>query len=495
LHSLRSRLVALWVISIIACVGVGVMLVQLYRQSNEAKVGRSEAVLAHACDLIRDRYRFYTTGWHGPAPELGDETLRRDLTAAVALALARQDGVEGGMWEAETGPLAYAFPTYEGSGPKTDLPEAERERIRAINLDAGREQQATDQKVTLRSQTLLLHACPLAGPIPSLTGWTMTRVQVAVGYDPFRFGLGILLALMLGMSVWLMRLMWIWTRHVRAIESTLAQEDGETIPVLAQTGERELDRIIDALNNTAFRLTAARKQSETLASQVASAERLAALGRVAAGVAHEIRNPIAAMRLRAENALAGDDTRRRKALSDMLEQIARLDVLVAELLSMTHRRKPHPVTVGLRSFLADRVEVHRGDAGARDVTILTESTAAYATIDPEIIGRILDNLISNAIRHTPARGQVIVSATALNGGTRFSVADTGCGVTPEMCDRLFEPFVTGRADGTGLGLTIGRELADAHGGRLTLLDPGGAIPGRGAVFALDLPGAIKCQPS
>lgn len=53
-------------ISIIACVGVGVMLVQLYRQSNEAKVGRAEAVLAHACELIRDRYRFYTTGWHGP---------------------------------------------------------------------------------------------------------------------------------------------------------------------------------------------------------------------------------------------------------------------------------------------------------------------------------------------------------------------------------------------------------------------------------------------
>jgi signal transduction histidine kinase len=139
------------------------------------------------------------------------------------------------------------------------------------------------------------------------------------------------------------------------------------------------------------------------------------------------------------------------------------------------------------------VEVHRGDAGARDVTILTETTAAYATIDPEIIGRILDNLISNAIRHTPARGQVIVSATALNGGTRFSVADTGCGVAPEMCDRLFEPFVTGRADGTGLGLAIARELAEAHGGRLTLLNAGGETQGRGAVFVLDLTEAVVCQ--
>ena len=122
------------------------MLIQLYRQSNEAQVGRAEAVLAHSCDLIRDRYRLYTTGWRGPAPPLSDENLRRDLTAAVALALARQNGVEGGIWHADAGPLAYAFPTYEGSGPKNDLPAAERENIQAINTESEREQQATDQR-------------------------------------------------------------------------------------------------------------------------------------------------------------------------------------------------------------------------------------------------------------------------------------------------------------------------------------------------------------
>jgi hypothetical protein len=321
----------------------------------------------------------------------------------------------------------------------------------------------------------------------------MTRVQVTTGYSPLGLGLGILLTLMLGMSALLTRLTLVWSRRIRGIESALAHDDEGTIPTLERTGERELDRIIDALNEASSRLVASRRQSEFLAARVASSERLAALGRVAAGVAHEIRNPIAAMRLRAENALAGDDIRRRKALSDMLQQIDRLDALVSELLAMTQRSEPHPVPMELQGFLAVRVEAHRAEAEAREVAIMTESAVAGVMIDPEMIGRAVDNLLSNAIRHTPAHGKVSISATASAGGLRLTVADGGVGVAPELRDRLFEPFVTGRADGTGLGLAIARELADAHGGHLTLLDPGSAMPRRGAVFALDLPGAVDVE--
>jgi signal transduction histidine kinase len=162
---------------------------------------------------------------------------------------------------------------------------------------------------------------------------------------------------------------------------------------------------------------------------------------------------------------------------------------------MTQRREPHPIAVELQPFLADRVRVHRDEAAARNVAVMTETTVARARIDPEMIGRILDNLLSNAIRQTPAGGQVIVSAKPSAESVRFTVADTGPGVAPELHNRLFEPFVTGRADGTGLGLAIARELADAHGGRLVLLRPDGEVPGQGAVFALELPGAMSCQRS
>jgi hypothetical protein len=126
------------VLSLVACVAVGILLLQLYRQSTAAQVGRAQAMASRACDLIRDRYTFYTAGSHGPIPDSSGEGLHRDLTAAVSLALSREDGVEGGIWQAGIGSLAYAFPTYQGSGPKTDLPAAEQDRIRAVNEQTAR---------------------------------------------------------------------------------------------------------------------------------------------------------------------------------------------------------------------------------------------------------------------------------------------------------------------------------------------------------------------
>ncbi len=232
-----------------------------------------------------------------------------------------------------------------------------------------------------------------------------------------------------------------------------------------------------------------------MAVRVAAAERLAALGRVAAGVAHEIRNPLAAMRLRAENALAaGDEQRARRALTDILGQVARLNALVTELLTITQKREVRPEPVDLAEFLAACLDQHREEAAAREVALTAASRVDRACLDPEIVGRILDNLLLNAIRHTPEGGRVEVGAERTGGGLQITVADTGPGIAPELRASLFEPFVTGRADGTGLGLAIARELADAHGGRLWLLHAGGEAPGDGAVFALYLPAPGEAQP-
>jgi hypothetical protein len=96
------------------------------------------------------------------------------MATAVRLALARQNGVEGGVWQADAGPLAYAFPTYAGTGPKTDLPAAERDYIQAVNEQASRDERPVNRRSVSREQYLLLYACPLSGPIPRLTAWTMT---------------------------------------------------------------------------------------------------------------------------------------------------------------------------------------------------------------------------------------------------------------------------------------------------------------------------------
>ncbi len=474
----------MWTLSLIASVAVGALLIQIYQQSTRAQVGHAEAGVARACDLIADQYAFYIAGWTGPAPPLSDDKLRADLTAAVGLALAHLDGVEGGIWQVDAGSLAYAYPTYEGTGPKTDLPAAERNEIQAVNQRAVREAKAVGQRVVSRTQSLLLRACPLNGPVGELTAWAMTRVQSAAGLRPLQLGLGVLLALMVLMSAWLGRMLIVWGRHVRNIEGALAHAGPERMPAVPRTGERELDRIIDALNDAGFRLANARRQADDMAVRVARAERLAALGRVAAGVAHEIRNPIAAARLQGENALAGDDLRRRQAIPEMLQQLDRLDDLVGELLAMTQRVEPRPVAVDLAAFLDAQAARHKETAAAKRLTVRVEGASGAALLDPAVIGRVLDNLLTNAIRHAPQNGAVTLAVERGPASLTLTVADNGPGVPSDMKDHLFEPFVTSRADGTGLGLAIARELAEAHDGRL-MLRPRTA--GQGAVFALALP--------
>ena len=106
-----------------------------------------------------------------------------------------------------------------------------------------------------------------------------------------------------------------------------------------------------ALKDAGLRLAEARRRADQLARQVATAERLAAIGRVAAGVAHEIRNPIAAMQLKAENALVGDGERKNQALTMILGQIGRLDAVIRRLLSVSEREELNRAPAALRPFL------------------------------------------------------------------------------------------------------------------------------------------------
>ena len=160
---------------------------------------------------------------------------------------------------------------------------------------------------------------------------------------------------------------------------------------------------------------------------------------------------------------------------------------------MTQRVKPEPVAAGLRSFLESEVAHYQSLAAARDVKIAVLAEGATVKLDPGIVGRILDNLLANATRHTPEGGEVTVRGERGPTVLTITVEDTGDGVAADLKDRLFEPFVTGRAEGTGLGLAIAREFADAHGGRLELQRAGGDAAGEGALFALVLPLEGTCR--
>ncbi|ACB96561.1 sensor histidine kinase [Beijerinckia indica] len=466
-RSLRGRLIILLFLLVAAAGAAGGLMVGLFRQSATAQAGQAEAEIGRACDAIGNAYRFYSSGWHGPPAGVNDDVLRQGLTTVVQTALRDRPGIEGGIWQSDAGSLAYAFPTYQGSGPKTDVPQAELPHIQAVNqaaLAAGDRQAVS--RYDASSQILLLTACPLPGPIPSLTAWTMTRVVTLAGsgYRLLMMGLSVLFAAVLAAAVLLTRLTMTWSRHVARIETALQAHDIAELPTLPPTGERELDRIVMALNDAGQRLAEARRRADQLARQVETGERLAAIGRVAAGVAHEIRNPIAAMRLKAENAMAGDSERKNLALTMMLGQIERLDALVRRLLSVTERETLNRAPVALKPFLESCLSTHLELARSKAIALDCAADSEEPSFDSDQMRRALDNLVLNAIEAAPAETAIVIAARHDHENLVVSVCDGGSGPPAEIRDHLFEPFVTSRADGTGLGLSIVREVAAAHGG-------------------------------
>jgi signal transduction histidine kinase len=471
-RSLRGRLVALLVSLSAAAIAAGFLMVALFRQSATAQAGEAQAQIGRACDAIGGAYRFYSAGWQGPRSGLGNDALRRDLTGVVETALRDRAGVEGGIWQRETGSLAYAFPTYLGARSKTDVPEAELPRIRAVNQAAVAGDQQAVSRYDEASQILLLTACPLPGPIPGLTAWAMKRVFTLAGggYQVLMAGLGVLFAAVLAAAAILIQLTLTWSEHVARIEAALKAHDIAELPTLAATGERELDRIVMALNEAGRRLAETRRRADQLAHQVATGERMAAIGRVAAGVAHEIRNPIAAMRLKAENALVGDAERKDQTLTMILGQITRLDTLIRRLLSVTERERLNPSSVALRPFLESCLAAQGEFARSKAVALECSSSVEEATFDPDQMRRALDNLVLNAIEAAPKGTAIVVAAGRDRDDLVLSVRDQGPGPPEGIREQLFEPFVTGRAEGTGLGLSIVREVAAAHGGAARLGD-------------------------
>jgi signal transduction histidine kinase len=482
MRSLRTRLIALWVTLAGSALVTGLLLLESYRQSANVQIAQAEDSVIRACREIGDRYAFFVSGWRG-GNAVVDERLENELHDVVQTALAGSAGVEGGVWQAAGGSLSYAFPTYEGTGPKTDLPAAELPTIRQANLDAQRSDRPVAVRQTGQSQVLVLHACPLHGPIAQATAWTMTRVFTGQGraYNQFLAGLAVLALTVLGSAAWLGQILFAWSRKIAHLESALAarSDRGVDLPALQPTGELELDRLVAALNAAGAHLRDERQRAN-------AAERLAAVGRLAAGLAHEIRNPIAAMRLKAENALAGGDgLRQSSALRAILDQVGRLDGLLRDLLAMTQPGRPRVAEVDLRALLDSTAEAHADLAASKGIEIgiaAVAPPAAVAALDADQIRRSLDNLILNAIQNTPPGGSIALSAQRENHRIRLRVSDTGPGIPAAIGEHLFEPFVTGRPDGTGLGLAIVREIARSHGGEARL------IPSpQGAVFEIELP--------
>jgi signal transduction histidine kinase len=227
-----------------------------------------------------------------------------------------------------------------------------------------------------------------------------------------------------------------------------------------------------------------------LAAAAAEQERLAVVGELSASLAHEIRNPLTGVRSLAQRLAEEEipEEKRRRYASVILEEVGRVERLVANLLGIA-KRAPRVRDASARTPLAPLFEdlalLVTGRAEKARVRVSVDGAGLTAHSPREPLAQVLLNLLLNAVEHTPAGGAVTLAARTLDGGTAIAVRDGGPGVPREDRERIWEPFHTGGA-GTGLGLAVVRRVAREEGWTVEVDD----APGGGAEFRIVIPQSL-----
>jgi signal transduction histidine kinase len=213
-------------------------------------------------------------------------------------------------------------------------------------------------------------------------------------------------------------------------------------------------------------------------------------------VSHELRTPLTSISGYAELLLEEESSETKQGYLRIIERnSARLLGLVSDLLFAARLQDGRLVLdlapVELRVLVEQAVEEARPRAERAGVVLEVNAGDASVLGEPDRLAQLLDNLVSNAIKFTPAGGRVVVGLESQEGQIRLEVSDTGIGVPPEDRERLFERFFRSQSalereiQGTGLGLYISKAIVEAHGGRIGVSN----VAGGGTVFVVELPGA------
>lgn len=231
------------------------------------------------------------------------------------------------------------------------------------------------------------------------------------------------------------------------------------------------------------------RRQQQLRDELRKAEYMASLGRLLAGVAHEVRNPLTAIRSTVQLwERLPDHARTPESLAAVLAAVDRLNELVGRLLLFARAGHETRRSANLNAIVSETLELIHARAEAQGVKIKADLTSDLQTVvgSAQALGQVVLNLVTNALQAMPDGGQLVCTTRSLPGSrVELEVTDTGPGVPEEAQERIFEPFFTTRPDGTGLGLALCREVAHQHGGDVTL----DSASGCGATFRLTLPTA------
>jgi signal transduction histidine kinase len=266
---------------------------------------------------------------------------------------------------------------------------------------------------------------------------------------------------------------------VRKIESSLQDLESDlTSQIPTGSDPEEIERIAQAINRLGTSLKDNIDREKRIEDRLRHAERLAALGRLVAGVAHEVRNPLATIRLRVQMVQRDlRNTRADDSCSIALEEIERLNGMVNRLLNFSRPVRFQPEPTNLNQLTEQRLNRFMESAEGKGIQIITTfpEDGALIPIDQSKMSQVFDNVIQNAIEAmTESGGTLWVSVTSQiksASGTdkvRVEFRDSGNGINSSMISRIFDPFFTTKASGTGLGLSICHEFVRAHGGEIQI---------------------------
>ena len=263
----------------------------------------------------------------------------------------------------------------------------------------------------------------------------------------------------------------------------------------------EMAELAEALNDMTARFQAIRddldRQVQERTKQVVRSEQLAGVGFLAAGVAHEINNPLASIALCAESlesrireALDGDD-REHAVIANYLQMIQseafRCKEITEKLLDFSRTGQATRQDADLAELVRGVIDMvgHLGKHRQKHIE-LDAAEPVIAPVNPQEMKQVVLNLLTNALDSLDAGGAVWVELARREGFAELSVRDNGCGMSPEVLEHVFEPFFTRRREGqgTGLGLSITHRIISDHGGEIEAHSPG---PGQGATFRVRLP--------
>lgn len=205
--------------------------------------------------------------------------------------------------------------------------------------------------------------------------------------------------------------------------------------------------------------------------KVLQAETLAAIGEMAASVAHEIKNPLAgiggAIQV-LEESFERNDTRR-QLMQEILAQVDRLDTTVRQLLMLARPQTPQKQRCDLRALLERVIATAKRQDSFREISFVFEGREAlFANVDPYLFEQVIWNLLDNSSDAMPEGGQITFSLDETPDGDILRIKDTGPGVHPELRKKLFRPFFTTKTRGTGLGLSICKKIVDGHDGSIRI---------------------------